>query len=305
MEFASTWRSSFGTDARDHGAAQARARRDRAGHQRRRLRRLARRDPTLGRRHPATRSGAAEHSAEAVGAPAARSPTGARTATARARRPGHARATLQYGVDPNRNYGQAGAARAPAPTRTPRPTAAPARGRSPRPRPSTSSRRRTTSRADHAAQLRLARAAPAGPAHRRARRPTRTRLKALGDADGRRHRLHVAVRLPALRHLGHDRGLELRRGRHATATRSRSARPTAGRQLPHPLRHGRRRAVDRHRRPRAGRGLRKALLRIAEGAASRPDLSDALGRAPAGRILRLKKTFKTSSSPVCQFATVD
>ena len=55
---------------------------------------------------------------------------------------------------------------------------------------------------------------------------------------------------------------------------------------------------------RAGRGVRKALLRIAEWAASRPDFPTVYGRAPAGRILRLKKTFKTSSSPVCQFATV-
>ena len=39
------------------------------------------------------------------GGPAARWPTGARTATADPR-PGHAPCELQYGVDPNRNYGQ-------------------------------------------------------------------------------------------------------------------------------------------------------------------------------------------------------
>src|SRR3954451_982407 len=53
---------------------------------------------------------------------------------------------------------------------------------------------------------------------------------------------------------------------------------------------------------RAGRGLRKALTRIAQEAAVRPDFSTLIGRAPAGRILRLKKTFKTSTSPVCEIA---
>ncbi len=54
--------------------------------------------------------------------------------------------------------------------------------------------------------------------------------------------------------------------------------------------------------PRAGRGVRKALLRISEWAASRPDFTTLYGRAPAGRILRLRKTFKTSTSPICTIA---
>jgi hypothetical protein len=55
---------------------------------------------------------------------------------------------------------------------------------------------------------------------------------------------------------------------------------------------------------RKGRGVRKALLRIAQWAASRPDFGTIYGRAPAGRILRLKKTFKTSTSPICQGAAL-
>ena len=41
------------------------------------------------------------------------------------------------------------------------------------------------------------------------------------------------------------------------------------------------------------------------GRLRRPDFPTVYGGAPAGRILRPKKTFKTSLSPVCQFATVD
>jgi hypothetical protein len=50
---------------------------------------------------------------------------------------------------------------------------------------------------------------------------------------------------------------------------------------------------------RKGRGMRRALLRISEEAANRPDFSTVVGRAPAGRILRLHKSFITETSPVC------
>jgi Zinc carboxypeptidase len=53
-----------------------------------------------------------------------------------------------------------------------------------------------------------------------------------------------------------------------------------------------------------GRGVRRALLRVVEKAATRQDHSSLVGRAPAGRILRLKKTFQTSTSPVCRIAAV-
>ena len=52
----------------------------------------------------------------------------------------------------------------------------------------------------------------------------------------------------------------------------------------------------------AGRGLRMALLRSAESAASPGDHSVIQGTAPAGAVLRLKKSFTTESSPVCTFA---
>src|SRR4051794_26255319 len=52
-----------------------------------------------------------------------------------------------------------------------------------------------------------------------------------------------------------------------------------------------------------GRGLRRALLRIAESSAIRQNQSTLIGRAPAGRILHLHKAFKTSTSPICQLAS--
>jgi zinc carboxypeptidase len=52
-----------------------------------------------------------------------------------------------------------------------------------------------------------------------------------------------------------------------------------------------------------GRGLRRALLRIAEASAIRQDHSTLIGRAPAGRVLHLRKAFKTSTSPVCAIAS--
>ncbi|MDQ5807870.1 MAG: hypothetical protein M3320_04275 [Actinomycetota bacterium] len=51
-----------------------------------------------------------------------------------------------------------------------------------------------------------------------------------------------------------------------------------------------------------GRGVRRALLRVIEKAATRADHSTLVGRAPAGRTLRLKKEFKTSTSAVCRIA---
>jgi hypothetical protein len=46
-----------------------------------------------------------------------------------------------------------------------------------------------------------------------------------------------------------------------------------------------------------------ALMRIAQEAGVRPDFSSLIGRAPAGRILRLRKTFKTATAHVCQIAS--
>jgi hypothetical protein len=51
--------------------------------------------------------------------------------------------------------------------------------------------------------------------------------------------------------------------------------------------------------PRAGRGLREALLIAAEAAASTPDHAVVSGTAPAGRVLRLHKAFVTETSPYC------
>jgi hypothetical protein len=55
---------------------------------------------------------------------------------------------------------------------------------------------------------------------------------------------------------------------------------------------------------RAGRGLRQALLRLAGAASDDTQFATIAGRAPAGRVLRVKKTFKTSTSPVCAIADV-
>jgi Zinc carboxypeptidase len=53
---------------------------------------------------------------------------------------------------------------------------------------------------------------------------------------------------------------------------------------------------------RTGRGLRSALLRAAESAGNPGDHSVIQGAAPAGSVLRLKKSFATVSSPICTFA---
>jgi len=52
----------------------------------------------------------------------------------------------------------------------------------------------------------------------------------------------------------------------------------------------------------AGRGVRSALLRIVETSFDPTQFSTIAGRAPAGRTLRLKKTFQTSTSPICNVA---
>ncbi|HEX8085489.1 MAG TPA: M14 family zinc carboxypeptidase [Solirubrobacteraceae bacterium] len=54
---------------------------------------------------------------------------------------------------------------------------------------------------------------------------------------------------------------------------------------------------------REGKGVRRALLRVIEEAATRQDFSTLIGRAPAGRILRLKKDFTTLTSAVCRIAS--
>jgi hypothetical protein len=51
-----------------------------------------------------------------------------------------------------------------------------------------------------------------------------------------------------------------------------------------------------------GLGLRSALMRAAESGANPGDHSVIQGNAPAGSILRLKKSFITESSPICTFA---
>jgi len=54
---------------------------------------------------------------------------------------------------------------------------------------------------------------------------------------------------------------------------------------------------------RKGRGVRQALLRVVEAATSQQDHSALVGLTPPGRILRLKKTFKTATSPICTIAS--
>jgi hypothetical protein len=54
--------------------------------------------------------------------------------------------------------------------------------------------------------------------------------------------------------------------------------------------------------PQAGRGMREALLTGAEAAANPADHSVLEGRAKGGTVLRLKKSFKTMTSPVCTYA---
>ncbi len=55
---------------------------------------------------------------------------------------------------------------------------------------------------------------------------------------------------------------------------------------------------------RRGRGLRQAMLRLVEAATDAQQFSTLKGRAAPGRTLRVKRTFKTSTSPVCAIAQV-
>jgi Zinc carboxypeptidase len=54
--------------------------------------------------------------------------------------------------------------------------------------------------------------------------------------------------------------------------------------------------------PAAGKGLREALLLGAEAAASPADHAILRGKAPAGRVLRIRKDFQTETSDVCLYS---
>jgi len=51
--------------------------------------------------------------------------------------------------------------------------------------------------------------------------------------------------------------------------------------------------------PQAGKGMRAAMLRLAGAAANPADHSVIKGTAPSGRVLRLHKSFQTSTAPIC------
>jgi hypothetical protein len=57
--------------------------------------------------------------------------------------------------------------------------------------------------------------------------------------------------------------------------------------------------------PRAGRGLREALMLSLESAANPADHSVIAGEAPAGHVLRVRKEFQTLTSPICRVALDD
>jgi hypothetical protein len=54
--------------------------------------------------------------------------------------------------------------------------------------------------------------------------------------------------------------------------------------------------------PQEGKGMRAALLTMAAAAANPADHSVIKGSAPAGSVLRLRKSFQTSTAPVCTLA---
>jgi carboxypeptidase T len=57
--------------------------------------------------------------------------------------------------------------------------------------------------------------------------------------------------------------------------------------------------------PTEGRGVREALLLAGEQAGDVRDHAIVAGSAPAGHTLRLRKTFRTTTSPICQTDTTD
>ena len=133
----------------------------------------------------------------------------------------------QWGVDPNRNYGEGWGG----PGASPDPNTQVYRGDDQWSEPETQAVHEYSQTHPVTTMITLHNVAalvlrPPG-LHTAGKAPDEDMLKAARRRDGRRHRLHVAVRLRALRHLGHDRGLELRRARARSATRSRSARRAA------------------------------------------------------------------------------
>ena len=218
-------------------AARQGARRDRADPQHRRLHRLprgrsptdtysVRRDPSCRSRSPATDNcgdlgRTVELGVLAAAAAVGARRTGARTATASCSPPA-CPCELQNGVDPNRNYGEGwggiGASSDPYDQTY--------RGDGPWSEPETqavhefSQTRQVTNLITLHNVAALVLRPPGRTGRPRARRAAHEGAR---RRDGGRHRLHVAVRLAALRHLGHHRGLELRRRRARSATRSSSA----------------------------------------------------------------------------------
>ena len=212
----------------------------------------------------------------------------------------------QWGVDPNRNYGEGWGG----PGASPDPNTQVYRGDDQWSEPETQAVHEYSQTHPVTAIITLHNVAalvlrPPG-LHTAGKAPDEDMLKAARRRDGGRHRLHVAVRLRALRHLGHDRGLELRRpGLARLHDRDRPGE----RPVPHAVRDRRRRGVARparqpgRRRPARARAACASRCWTAATAAADPTKHSIVeGRAPAGRVLRLSKSFETKSSPVCTFA---
>ena len=148
--------------------------------------------------------------------------------------------------------------------------------------------------ADHQPHLLQPGPAPAGHPVPRARRRTRPIYKALGDSMAAEQRLRQPEELPALRHHRRHRGLDLLRHRRpGLHVRDRPARlpPASTRDVsPSTRAPPRRRAT--------GGGNRAAYFKALENTADSSKHSTLTGKAPAGAVLRLKKSFTTVTSPV-------
>ena len=153
----------------------------------------------------------------------------------------------------------------------------------------------------HDAQRRRARAAPARASRRYGLAPDEDAPEGARRRDGRGDRLHVAstatssTRSPARPRTG----TTSRRARSATRSSSGGDRPAATSRAP--TRPTSSTSTSAPTAPRTGgKGVREALLLAGEQAANPADhaVADAAPRRP-GATLRLRKTFKTTTSPVC------
>ncbi len=215
---------------------------------------------------------------------------------------------IQYGTDPTATTPRAGAASGRAPRRTTSHTAGLVPGPSPRPRRCTSSHR--SRQVTNIITIHNVAALMLRPPGRKADglAPDEERMKEIGDAmaDATGYRSQYGWQLYDTSGTTEDWNyaaqgaygytIEVGPGSDPTETPE-NVDPDASFHMPYE------RGVVREWEgwgPNEGQGLREAMLIAGEAAVNPADHSVIEGRAPAGRVLRLRKEFQTQTDSVCR-----